>query len=402
MTAPAPVAFWFDYSCPYAYLASTRIAHAERLTGQRVDYRPMLLGGVFRARGTAQNLMNELSPAKAAHNLRDMMRWAELFGVPLRVPKAHPMRTVEALRATLATGIDRKVVDGFFRAYWVDGRDMTSRTTWRDVLTAAGHDADAVLSRIDDASVKEDLRVRTDEAIRLGIFGAPAFIAGGELYWGQDRMHFAFGRSPEDIYSPGEGRMGNHTLEVYFDFSSPFAYLGATQAQALARRTGATLVWRPMLLGGVFKSLGQVDIPLASWSQVKQRYYYQDLLRWAAYWSVPFKFSSHFPMNTVKAQRAFLALPAEKRDAFRERTFHAAWAEDRNVADEAVIRELLGEDADAVMTKINDPAIKQELIVATQRAVDAGVFGAPTWVVDGKELFWGQDRLTLVERALTA
>ncbi|HEX7602956.1 MAG TPA: 2-hydroxychromene-2-carboxylate isomerase [Polyangiaceae bacterium] len=398
----APVAFWFDYSCPYAYLASTRIAHAERLTGQPVDYRPMLLGGVFRARGTAQNLMNELSPAKASHNFLDMNRWAEVFGVPLRMPPTHPMRTVEALRATLVAGIDRKVVDGFFHAYWVDNRDMTDRATWRDVLTAAGHDAEAVLARIDGDAVKEDLRTRTDEAIRLGIFGAPAFVAGHELYWGQDRMHFAFGRSPKDIYSLGEGSMGKHTLEVYFDFSSPFAYLGSTQAEAVAQRTGATLVWRPMLLGGVFKTLGQVDIPLASWSQAKQRYYYQDMLRWAAYWHVPFHFSSHFPMNTVKTLRCYLALPPEKRDAFREKAFRAAWAEDRNVTDEAVLRELLGEDADAVLAKTNDPAIKQELIAATQHAVDAGVFGAPTWVVDGKELFWGQDRVMLVERALSA
>jgi 2-hydroxychromene-2-carboxylate isomerase len=402
VTAPAPVAFWFDYSCPYAYLASTRIAHAEQLTGQRIDYRPMLLGGVFRANGTAQNLMNVLSPAKASHNFLDMNRWADLFGVPLHMPPTHPMRTVEALRATLVTGIDRKVVDGFFRAYWVENRDLTDRGTWRDVLAAAGHDADAVLARIDDASVKDDLRARTDEAIALGIFGAPAFVSGKELYWGQDRMHFAFDRSPNDIYSLGKGRMGHHTLEVYFDFSSPFAYLGCTQAEAVAKSTGATLIWRPMLLGGVFKTLGQVDIPLASWSQAKQRYYYQDMLRWAAFWNVPFKFSSHFPLNTVKPMRCYLALPPEKRDAFREKCFRATWAEDRNVTDEAVLRELLGEDADAVLAKINEPALKQELIAATQHAVDVGVFGAPTWVVDGKDLYWGQDRLILVEKALGA
>ena len=402
MTAPAPVAFWFDYSCPYAYLASTRIAPTEQLTGQRIDYRPMLLGGVFRANGTAQNLMNVLSPAKATHNFLDMNRWADLLGVPLHMPPTHPMRTVEALRATLVTGIDRKVVDGFFRAYWVENRDLTDRGTWRDVLAAAGHDADAVLARIDDASVKDDLRARTDEAIALGIFGAPAFVSGKELYWGQDRMHFAFDRSPNDIYSLGKGRMGHHTLEVYFDFSSPFGYLGATQAEAVATRTGATLVWRPMLLGGLFKTLGQVDIPLASWSQAKQRYYYQDMLRWAAFWNVPFQFSSHFPLNTVKPMRCYLALPPEKRDAFRQKCFRAAWAEDRNVTDEVVLRELLGEDADAVLAKINEPALKQELIAATQHAVDVGVFGAPTWVVDGKDLYWGQDRLILVEKALGA
>jgi 2-hydroxychromene-2-carboxylate isomerase len=193
-----------------------------------------------------------------------------------------------------------------------------------------------------------------------------------------------------------------HTLEIYWDFSSPFAYLGATQAEAIAARTGATLVWRPMLLGGVFKMIGQADVPLMTWSQAKQRYYYDDMLRWAAYWGVPFKFPSSFPTNSLKALRTYLALPEERRGDFRERTFRAYWAEGRNIADDGVLRELVGPGADEVLARTQDPAVKKELLDATQRAVDAGVFGAPTWVVDGKELFWGQDRIPLVERALGA
>jgi 2-hydroxychromene-2-carboxylate isomerase len=117
-----------------------------------------------------------------------MLRWAELFGVPLAIPDAHPMRTVEALRATLLVGVDPRVVDGFYRAYWIEGRPPSDEKTMRDVLGAAGHDADAILPRLDE--MKDDLRVRTDEAIALGIFGAPAFVVAGELYWGQDRIAF--------------------------------------------------------------------------------------------------------------------------------------------------------------------------------------------------------------------
>jgi 2-hydroxychromene-2-carboxylate isomerase len=191
-----------------------------------------------------------------------------------------------------------------------------------------------------------------------------------------------------------------HTLEIYWDFSSPFSYLGSTQAEALAARTGATLVWRPMLLGGVFKTIGQVEAPLMTFSQAKQRYFYEDLQRWAAYWSVPFKFPTRFPMISLKALRTYLALPEERRGDFRERAFRAYWAEDRDIADDAVLRDLVGPGADEVMARTQDPAVKKALIDATQHAVDAGVFGAPTWVVDGKELFWGQDRIPLVERAL--
>src|SRR5580704_16711925 len=192
-----------------------------------------------------------------------------------------------------------------------------------------------------------------------------------------------------------------HTLAIYWDFSSPFAYLGSTQAEKLAARTGATLAWRPMLLGGLFRSIGQADAPIATFSPAKQKYVLEDMKRWAAFWDVPFSFPSRFPMMTLKAMRTYLALPEERRKDFREKTFRAYWAEDLDIADDAVLRQLVGQGADEVLARTQDPAVKKELVDATQRAVDAGVFGAPTWIVDGKELFWGQDRLQLVERALT-
>jgi 2-hydroxychromene-2-carboxylate isomerase len=405
MSMPAPtLEFWFDYSCPYAYLASTQVeAFAQRL-GRTLSWRPMLLGGVFKAHGTPQNLMNVLSPAKARHNEQDMQRWAELFGVPLAIPAGHPLRTVEALRATLVTGIDPRVVHGFFRAYWVEGRPPSDPATLRAVLAAAGHDPAAVLARLEDPAVKDELRARTEQAVAAGIFGAPSFVVDGRMYWGQDRMDLIAGRSGpwQALTAPARRRdeTMTRTLELYWDFSSPFAYLGSTQAAALARRTGATLIWRPMLLGGLFKLIGQVDVPLNTWSPAKRAYYFEDMKRWAEHWGVPFRFPSRFPMNTVRALRAWLALPEDRRDAFREAAFRAYWVEDRDLADEGVLRELLGPGADEVLARTQAPEIKQALIDATQRAVDAGVFGAPTWVVDGRELFWGQDRIPLVERAL--
>lgn len=199
--------------------------------------------------------------------------------------------------------------------------------------------------------------------------------------------------------------MSHHTLEIYWDFSSPFAYLGATQAPGVAERHGATLVWRPMLLGGVFRAIGQADVPLFTWSDAKKKYYFDDMHRWAAYWGVPFKFPTNFPTNSLKAMRVYVGLAGlpdgEKRQAaFRARTFRAYWAEDRNIADDAVLASCIGEGADEALARTSDPAVKKALIDATEAAVKGGVFGAPTWVVDGKELFWGQDRLPLVEREL--
>jgi 2-hydroxychromene-2-carboxylate isomerase len=191
-----------------------------------------------------------------------------------------------------------------------------------------------------------------------------------------------------------------HSLDLYWDFSSPFAYLGYLKAEALVRRTGATLTHRPMLLGALFKQVGQPMVPLSTWSPAKQSYYFADMSRAAAADSLPFRFPTRFPMNSVKALRSYLALPEARRDAFARATFTAYWAHDRDISDDAVLAELVGEGASDILARRETPEIKQALIDSTARAREIGAFGAPTWVVDGKDVFWGQDRLVLVERAL--
>ena len=401
MTAPRTIEFFFDYSCPYAYLGYTQIEAAAARVGAKLSLEPMLLGGVFRANDTPQKLFATLSPAKAKHNAEDMARWAELFGVTLRMPSEHPFRTVEALRATIVTGVDPKVIRGFYDMYWVQNRPVSDEAVMREVLTAAGHDANAVLARIKDDDIKDDLRKRTDKAIAHGIFGAPSYVVDGErMYWGQDRMHMALSLPAQDVYGGAVKESGNkmHTVDFFWDFSSPFAYLASTQIPRLGER--AKIVSRPMLLGGLFKSIGQADVPLSTWSQQKQKYTFDDMHRWAAHWNVPFKFPSRFPMNSVKALRAYLALPETRRADFQKKVFAAYWAEDRDISDDAVLSELIGEGASDVLAKTQDPAVKQELIAATKYAEQKGVFGAPSFLVDDKDLFWGQDRIVLVERAL--
>jgi 2-hydroxychromene-2-carboxylate isomerase len=404
---PASLEFFFDYSCPYAYLASTQVERVAAKISATLVPRPILLGGIFRENGTPQRLFEAQVPPKAAYNLVDMQRWAEVYGVPLRMPEGHPMRTVEALRATLAVKCDFKVIAGFFRAYWAEGKPISDESVLREVLGHASHDADAILREIKEAPRKEDLRVRTDEAIALGVFGVPVFRRdGGPILWGQDRLQFAAELPWEDILPPAPATLSDtgapHELEVYWDFSSPFAYLGYFQAEALARRTGARLIHRPMLLGALFKQVGQPMVPLATWPASKQAYVFEDMKRWAALWGTPFTFPSRFPMNTVKPLRAYLALPEARRDAFARATFQAYWGEDLDISDDAVLSRLIGEGAAEVLARTQTHEVKQALIDSTARAAAAGAFGAPTWVVDGKELFWGQDRIVLVERALKA
>jgi 2-hydroxychromene-2-carboxylate isomerase len=184
-------------------------------------------------------------------------------------------------------------------------------------------------------------------------------------------------------------------LDFWFDFSSPFTYLASTRVDALAARTGATLRWRPMLLGAVFKAVGQVDIPIAAMSEAKRQYSLKDLHRWADLYGVPFQWNATFPLRTVLPLRVFLLHPDPV--GYAHRVFRAAWGESRDVSDPAVLL-----DCGATPEQIDAaPTMRQPLIESTRAAVDAGAFGAPTFVVDDSALFFGNDRLDLVERALT-
>lgn len=390
--------FWFDYTCPYAYLGSTQIrAFAARL-GRELVYQPILLGGIFKANEQPQKLFESRSPARLAYDAKDMQRWAKIRGVPLVMPPGHPLRSVEALRATIVTKMDPAVIDGFYRAYWVDSREISSREVITDVVTRAGHDAAKVLAAIETQEIKDDLRARTERGIALGIFGVPTIIVDGELYWGQDRFQqiegTRLGGTPPASASTRE-------LEVFWDFSSPFAYLGASQVEALARRTGAKVKWTPILLGGLFKSLGGPEVPLSTFPVSKQMWIAKDLERWAKYWGVPYRFPSRFPTISLKALRLYLALPDSHKARYRENVFRVNWFEDKDITDEAVLAECVGdlEVARAAAAKTGSDEVKAELRAQTERAAKLGVFGVPTFMVDG-ELYWGQDRLELVEDAL--
>jgi 2-hydroxychromene-2-carboxylate isomerase len=404
--------FYFDFSCPFAYLASTRIEAIAARTGATLTWKPMLLGGVFRALAAPQSPAESMSPAKLRHNGLDMLRWAERLGVPLRVPAAHPMRTVKALRALLALPEPSwpAFAHAVYRAYWQRGQDVTARDTLAAALAEAGVTgaaAERALAADEDPAIKQELVRRTDEAIARGVFGAPTMFVGdgpdAKMYWGQDRLHMveeALGGAPSPSPSPSPSPTAT-TWDFWYDFSSPFSYLAATQVEAVAARTGTKVVWRPMLLGALFKQIGTADVPLLQMSESRRRYFARDLTYWAEHWKVPFRFTSRFPMRTVTALR--LALAAGDRIApLSQALFRALWVDDRDLADPATLSAILdaaGFDADATMREAESPAGKQRLFDATAEAVARGVFGAPTFIVDDM-LFWGQDRVPLVERVL--
>ncbi|MFO0762941.1 MAG: 2-hydroxychromene-2-carboxylate isomerase [Byssovorax sp.] len=191
-------------------------------------------------------------------------------------------------------------------------------------------------------------------------------------------------------------------LKLFFDFSSPFAYLASTQVEALARRNGVVLRYRPFLLGALFKAVGTPDVPLFAMPEPKRRHAGLDMMRWADHYGVPLRFPSRFPMNTVKPLRMTLALAEEARGPFVDAVYRAYWAEDRDIsadAELAAIASSVGLDGAAMVAATREDAAKAQLKAATDEAVRLGVFGAPTFAVNDL-LFWGQDRLVFVEKAL--
>jgi 2-hydroxychromene-2-carboxylate isomerase len=400
---------FYDFACPYAYLASTQIEAIAARTGAELVWRPMLLGGVFKAIGTADG--PSFGPAKARLNHLDMHRAADHLGVPLCMPPMHPSRTVLALRATLAAEADApRATHALFRAYWVLGRDLSRPEVVRDALAETGLDGAALVARAEDSAIKEALRARTDEAVARGVFGAPTCIVttedGSQLFWGQDRLFLVEkalgGQASHLLPAEPSGPPTVSEVSFFFDVSSPYAYLASTQIEAVAARNGARARFRPFLLGALFKAVGTAEVPLFEMPPPKRAHAALDLARFAAHYGVPFSFPSRFPMNTVKALRMILQVPDEQKPTLTHALFRALWVEDRDLADDAALIAIAGEagfDGASLVAGTKVDAVKERLKQATADAVAAGLCGAPSFLV-GDLLFWGQDRLLYVEKAL--
>lgn len=191
------------------------------------------------------------------------------------------------------------------------------------------------------------------------------------------------------------------TLEFYFDYGSPYSYLADTQVETIAKRTGAALARKPMLLGGVFKSTGNQS-PMVI--DQKGKWANDDLGMWARFYGVPFQRNPHFPVNTLALMRGAAAAQIDGLfERYHPAMFKAMWVDGRNLNDMAVVGAVLAEagiDAAKMAGRIQDQDVKDRLKNTTDEAVARGVFGAPTSFVDDL-MFFGNDRLPFVEMALT-
>jgi 2-hydroxychromene-2-carboxylate isomerase len=193
-------------------------------------------------------------------------------------------------------------------------------------------------------------------------------------------------------------------LEFFYDCSSPWTYLAFTRIEDIARRHGADLVWKPILVGGVFNTVNpSVYESRQNPVKAKARYYGKDLQDWARYYGLKIVQPTVFPVNSVKAMRgAFVAHEHGKLSAYSLRVFESYWGDDRDISRDDVLREIVadvGLDAAEFFDKIARPEYKERLRANTDELIERGGFGSPTIFVDGS-MFFGNDRLPLVEYEL--
>lgn len=190
------------------------------------------------------------------------------------------------------------------------------------------------------------------------------------------------------------------SVEFFFDFGSPAAYLAFTQIVGVAERSGAEIIWRPFLLGAVLQAAGnRSPIECAA----KGKWMLRDLARFASRYGVEFNMNPHFPINTLPLMRgAIVAQEDGALDRYAQAMYRAIWVDGKDMGDVQVIGTVLadaGFDAAHYRESVQRQEIKDKLKANTEEAVERGAFGAPTYFIDG-EMHFGQDRLDFVEDAL--
>ncbi len=196
--------------------------------------------------------------------------------------------------------------------------------------------------------------------------------------------------------------MAKHRVEFYFDYNSPYSYFASLQVEPLCEKADAELEWLPMVLGGVFQAMNHTPAFL---HPVRAKYLWEDLQNLADAYGLPYKKRTNFIFKPVLPLRATIQVPQGKERAQAVHAlFRGAFAEDRDLGDPAVVESLLNEaglNGKALVAGAEQQHVKDQLKESTDRAVARGVFGAPTLFLDGKKMFWGHDRLPVLEHFLT-
>ena len=183
--------FWFEFASTYSYVAAQRIEALAQRAGVELEWKPFLLGPIFAAQlGTADSPFN-VHPIRGRYMWRDLERLCERHALPWRRPSVFPRTSLLAARVACAAAAEAfgpAFVRAVFRANFPEDRDIGAQAVVAELIESVGQPAEVWLQRAQSNEVKQALRENTDRAAALGIFGAPSFVAGDELFWGQDRI----------------------------------------------------------------------------------------------------------------------------------------------------------------------------------------------------------------------
>ena len=196
------------------------------------------------------------------------------------------------------------------------------------------------------------------------------------------------------------------TVEFFFDYSSPWTYLAFDRIEAFCEKNNAELIWKPFLVGGVFNKVNpsvyqRRENPVPP----KDNYYRKDMNDWARYQRITLIKPSAFPLNSVKALRgAFVAIEEGKISDYSRECFKAYWTNDKDISKEEILQpiaEAAGMDGEAFMAKIAEEPIKRKLFETTDEIISREGFGSPTFFINKTDMYFGNDRLELMQAAIS-
>lgn len=190
MTNKSAIDFYYDLTSPYSYIAAELIEALAHEGGRAVNYKPTLLGFIFQSTGNTPPMMN---PTKGKYSANDFSRSARFYDLPIKWPKQFPINATAATRALLKLKDDMpekvgELTRALFRAYFVEGKDITQPTVVGEVAHSIGLNAEVMAGANDEPEYKAKSKSAVEESIAAGMFGAPYFVVDGEAFWGQDRM----------------------------------------------------------------------------------------------------------------------------------------------------------------------------------------------------------------------
>ena len=183
--------FYFDFISPYSFLAHKEIRKIEKKNSIKIKYKPILLGGLHNLHGIKAPAF---IPAKAKHMIRDCKLIAEKNKTKFKFNSYFPIRSLNLMRGVLVAEEDNYksyYVDSIFNAIWEDGLNMNDENIIQKILKNLNINPKTFLLRCASSSIKDSLKIKTNEAYEKGIFGAPSFVSNDKIFWGQDRIEFA-------------------------------------------------------------------------------------------------------------------------------------------------------------------------------------------------------------------